>query len=64
VTCAPVKIPEQLLDQLAEGGRMIIPAGESYNQKLYLIEKINGKLRQKETLPVLFVPMKHGVDGR
>ena len=64
VTCAPTKIPEPLLDQLAEGGRMIIPAGESYNQKLYLIEKINGKIRQKETLPVLFVPMIHGVDGK
>lgn len=64
VTCAPLKIPEPLLDQLAEGGRMIIPAGESYNQKLYLMEKVNGKIRKKETLPVRFVPMIHGVDGR
>jgi protein-L-isoaspartate(D-aspartate) O-methyltransferase len=57
VTCAPAKIPEPLLDQLAEGGKMIIPAGESYNQKLYLIEKMNGKIKLKETLSVLFVPM-------
>jgi protein-L-isoaspartate(D-aspartate) O-methyltransferase len=62
VTCAPAKIPEALLEQLAEGGRMIIPAGENYNQKLYLVEKNNDKLRHKETLPVLFVPMKHGND--
>ena len=61
VTCAPLKIPEALLDQLAEGGRMIIPAGDSYIQKLYLIEKINGKIKQKETIPVLFVPMKHEI---
>lgn len=64
VTCAPTKIPEPLIDQLADGGRMIIPAGESYNQKLYLIEKKNGKIRQKETLSVLFVPMTREVDGK
>lgn len=64
VTCAPGKIPEALVEQLDEGGRMIIPAGDNYNQKLYLIEKINGKLRQKATLPVLFVPMKHATDGK
>jgi protein-L-isoaspartate(D-aspartate) O-methyltransferase len=64
VTCAPTKIPEALLDQLAEGGRMIIPAGESYNQKLYFIEKENGKIRHKETLSVLFVPMLHDADGK
>jgi protein-L-isoaspartate(D-aspartate) O-methyltransferase len=64
VTCAPTKIPEALLDQLAEGGRMIIPAGESYNQKLYFIEKENGKIRHKETLSVLFVPMLHDTDGK
>jgi protein-L-isoaspartate(D-aspartate) O-methyltransferase len=50
------------VDQLAEGGRMIIPAGESYEQKLYLIEKTNGKVSLKETLPVRFVPMIH--DGK
>jgi len=64
VTCAPTKIPEPLVDQLAEGGKMIIPAGESYNQKLYLIEKINGKIRQKETLQVLFVPMIREVKSK
>lgn len=64
VTCAPAKIPQPLLDQLAEGGRMVIPAGESYNQKLYFIEKENGKIRHKETLSVLFVPMLHDADGK
>lgn len=64
VTCAPAKIPQPLIDQLAEGGRMIIPAGESYNQKLYFIEKENGKIRHKETLSVLFVPMLHDADGK
>lgn len=57
VSCAPIDIPMALLDQLAEGGRMIIPIGESHRQKLYLIEKKNGIISQKETLSVSFVPM-------
>jgi len=60
VTCAPTDIPEALADQLAEGGRMIIPVGAGYKQKLYLIEKIHGEIRQQAILPVLFVPMRHG----
>jgi len=59
VTCAPTDIPATLLDQLAEKGKMIIPAGETGKQKLFLIEKINGQISQTETLPVLFVPMVH-----
>jgi protein-L-isoaspartate(D-aspartate) O-methyltransferase len=57
VTCAPANIPQPLVDQLAEGGKMIIPVGEHFNQVLYLLEKINGKIRKTETLPVVFVPM-------
>lgn len=57
VSCAPIDIPTALLDQLAEGGRMIIPVGESHRQRLYLIEKKNGIISQKETLSVSFVPM-------
>ena len=36
---------------------MIIPAGESYKQRLYLVEKKNGIIIQTELLPVRFVPM-------
>ena len=63
VTCAPNKIPEPLKDQLAEGGRMIIPAGSEGLQYLYLLEKKKGKLTQKNILPVRFVPML-GKDGK
>lgn len=59
VTCAPTDIPPQLVEQLAEGGKMIIPVGEHYSQVLYLLEKKNGKTHQKATLPVVFVPMVH-----
>ncbi len=57
VTCAPTNIPTPLKEQLAEGGRMIIPAGRSYRQELYLLVKKNGKIRQQAVLPVRFVPM-------
>ncbi|MCF8228519.1 MAG: protein-L-isoaspartate(D-aspartate) O-methyltransferase [Bacteroidales bacterium] len=57
VTCAPTDIPKPLEKQLAEGGRMIIPVGERWTQKLYLLRKEKGKLKQKAVLPVQFVPM-------
>ncbi|WP_167604684.1 protein-L-isoaspartate(D-aspartate) O-methyltransferase [Maribellus sediminis] len=57
VTCAPTHIPKALEDQLAEGGRMIIPVGENQVQHLVLLEKHNGKLKERKVLPVRFVPM-------
>lgn len=57
VTCAPTHIPKPLQEQLAEGGKMIIPVGEKYVQELILIVKKNGKLKQQAVLPVRFVPM-------
>lgn len=57
VTCSPEKVPQPLIDQLKDGGRMIVPLGERYQQRLYLFRKENGKLVQESLLPVLFVPM-------
>ena len=57
VTCAPEKVPQPLVDQLKEGGRMVIPVGERFAQQLYLLEKKNGQLKESVTLPVRFVPM-------
>jgi protein-L-isoaspartate(D-aspartate) O-methyltransferase len=57
VTCAPSNIPGPLVEQLAEGGRMVIPVGERFEQKLILLVKTNGKVREKDIIPVLFVPM-------
>lgn len=57
VTCAPSNIPEPLKNQLADGGRMIIPVDEFYGQSLVLLEKRKGKLREEKILPVRFVPM-------
>ena len=57
VTCAPDHVPQPLIDQLKEGGRMIIPVGGFGNQELYLLEKKNGQLQRQSVLPVRFVPM-------
>jgi protein-L-isoaspartate(D-aspartate) O-methyltransferase len=57
VTCSPTHVPQPLTDQLAEGGKMIIPVGVRNNQDLVILVKKNGVLTQKEVLPVRFVPM-------
>jgi protein-L-isoaspartate(D-aspartate) O-methyltransferase len=58
VTCAPDHVPEPLVSQLKEGGRMIIPVGEEGGvQELYLLEKRGTEVREQAVLPVRFVPM-------
>ncbi len=57
VTCSPETVPQALIDQLKEGGRMLVPVGERYEQVLYLFAKENGKLKKEALRPTLFVPM-------
>jgi protein-L-isoaspartate(D-aspartate) O-methyltransferase len=57
VTCSPEKVPQPLIDQLKEGGRMIIPVGERYQQVFHLLKKQEGKLINEALRPTLFVPM-------
>jgi protein-L-isoaspartate(D-aspartate) O-methyltransferase len=57
VTCAPEKVPQPLVDQLKDGGRLIIPVGDIGDQNLVLLHKRGGKLDQQAVLPVRFVPM-------
>jgi protein-L-isoaspartate(D-aspartate) O-methyltransferase len=62
VTCAPDHIPQPLIDQLAEGGRMVIPVGEqtaARGQELLLVEKAGGKIKRTSIAPVIFVPLVH-----
>lgn len=56
VTCAPPYVPAPLLEQLKEGGRMVIPVGDSY-QELKVIKKIKGRTEEESVIPVRFVPM-------
>jgi protein-L-isoaspartate(D-aspartate) O-methyltransferase len=56
VTAAPESIPQALIDQLALGGRMVVPVG-SYLQDLVLVTKTPEGLAQRKVVPVRFVPM-------
>ena len=56
VTCAPDHIPRPLMEQLKEGGRMVVPVG-GYSQALRKIVKQPGKVESTDVLPVIFVPM-------
>lgn len=57
VTCAPEAVPQPLVEQLKNGGRMIIPVGPFGDQQLVLLHKRDGKLERRAVLPVRFVPM-------
>ncbi len=56
VTAAPETIPQTLIDQLAVGGRMVVPVG-SYIQDLILLTKTVDGVAQQKIVPVRFVPM-------
>jgi protein-L-isoaspartate(D-aspartate) O-methyltransferase len=65
VTCSPEQVPQPLVDQLREGGRMVIPVGtQAGGQDLYLLEKRGGKVVKQAILPVRFVPMTGKAQGR
>jgi protein-L-isoaspartate(D-aspartate) O-methyltransferase len=57
VTCAPDHVPQPLVEQLKDGGRMIIPVGPAGNQELYVLQKRGNKIEKRAVLPVRFVPM-------
>jgi protein-L-isoaspartate(D-aspartate) O-methyltransferase len=57
VTAAPDHVPQPLVEQLKEGGRMIIPVGKTFAQELYLLEKRGGIVKQTAVVPVKFVPL-------
>jgi protein-L-isoaspartate(D-aspartate) O-methyltransferase len=63
VTCAPEAVPQPLIAQLKDGGRMIIPVGPMGNQQLVLLRKEGERLEKRAVLPVRFVPMT-GAAGR
>jgi protein-L-isoaspartate(D-aspartate) O-methyltransferase len=57
VTCAPEQVPQPLVDQLKDGGRLIIPVGGRFSQELVLLRKEGATVRREAVLPVRFVPM-------
>ncbi len=56
VTAAPEQVPQALIDQLAVGGRMVIPVGRG-NQEMMIITKTERGVVRRRTIPVRFVPM-------
>ena len=56
VTAAPEEVPPALVDQLAVGGRMVIPVGTTF-QEMMIIEKTPQGVVERRTIPVRFVPM-------
>jgi protein-L-isoaspartate(D-aspartate) O-methyltransferase len=56
VTAAPDHIPQPLVDQLAVGGKMVIPVGDEF-QQMTIIERTKAGVVQKRTIDVVFVPM-------
>jgi protein-L-isoaspartate(D-aspartate) O-methyltransferase len=55
---APLEMPERLIDQLADGGRCVIPVGPPDAQHLWLIERNAGHVVRRKLEPVRFVPLR------
>ena len=60
VTAAPRTVPQELILQLADNGRMLVPVGEPSQQELFMIRKIDGEILQTSLEPVRFVPLLGG----
>jgi protein-L-isoaspartate(D-aspartate) O-methyltransferase len=64
VTAAPPRIPEPLMDQLAPGGRMVIPVGGFFQELKVFTKNSDGSVSEKDIIPVRFVPMTGEAEER
>lgn len=62
VAASPPEVPQELLDQLAEGGRLVIPVGRRGAQRLQCITRRANKFESEELGLVSFVPLVEGID--
>lgn len=60
-TAAPERIPEELIEQLTVGGRLVLPVGDNREQHLTLVEKTENEVIVSIVEPAFFVPLKSGV---
>ncbi len=59
---APEKIPPELLEQLDDGGRLVIPIGERGRQTLIAVTREGSEYRSRNIVPVSFVPLVEGTE--
>jgi protein-L-isoaspartate(D-aspartate) O-methyltransferase len=66
VTAAAPQVPDPLLEQLDEGGKLIMPVGGRGGQLLRLYRRLEGKIHREDLTPVAFVPLigDHGWEGK
>ena len=57
VAAAPDHVPQPLIDQLAPGGKLVIPVGEYYQELVVIEKQQDGTARRTPVIPVMFVPM-------
>lgn len=57
VTAAPERVPRPLIDQLKEGGRLVVPVGKSFDQQLKVYIKTSEGIKVENSIGVRFVPM-------
>ena len=60
VTAAPAEVPASLLEQLADGGRLVIPVGDRRQQTLAVITRCGDRFERHDLEPVTFVPLIGG----
>lgn len=58
VTAAAPSVPQTLMSQLAEGGRLVLPVGDRGYQELEIWRKVNGEFKCRPSLGVAFVPLR------
>lgn len=57
VTCSPENVPQPLVDQLVDGGHLVVPVGERFQQQLFRFTKVGNELKRERVEATFFVPM-------